>query len=263
MSTYVLDNAAEQAGERFASLESGFDPTTIGQLEEIGVTPGWSCLEVGGGGGSVARWLADRVAPHGEVIVTDINPQWLDRGRPNIELRRHDIVNDALERETFDLAHERLVLIHLPERERALRRMIEALKPGGWLLMEEFDLQWLELTPTGTPGDVELFLEVMAAFRELLVRAGVDPTYGRLLHTLLREQGLIDVHAEAHFQIWTGGSPTSRLMRANIEQVRDRLTSLSFVSDQKIDRFLELIGDDGFSCNFHPLVSARGRRAPR
>lgn len=263
MSTYVLDNAAEQAGERFASLESCFDPTTIGQLEGIGVAPGWSCLEVGGGGGSVAGWLADRVAPHGQVIVTDIDPQWLDGDRPNIEVRRHDIVSDALEREAFDLAHERLVLIHLPERERALRRMIEALKPGGWLLLEDFDLQWLALTPTGTPGDVELFLEVMAAFRELLERAGLDPTYGRRLHTLLREQGLTDIHAEAHFQIWTGGSPTARLMHLTIAQVRDRLTGTGLLADRDIDRYCELMNNPDFSCNFHPLVSARGRRAPR
>jgi ubiquinone/menaquinone biosynthesis C-methylase UbiE len=75
MSGYVLDNAKEQAGERFASLESCLDVLTTRQLSEIGVAAGWSCLEVGGGGGSIARWLGDRVGPAGQVVVTDINPR--------------------------------------------------------------------------------------------------------------------------------------------------------------------------------------------
>lgn len=91
MTRYVLDNASEQTGQRFTSLETCFDPVSIGQLEQIGVAEGWSCLEVGGGGGSIARWLSRRVGPSGNVLVTDINPRWLDAGSSNIELRRHDI----------------------------------------------------------------------------------------------------------------------------------------------------------------------------
>jgi len=131
VSTYVLDNASEQAARRFASLEACYDPVTIRQLGQVGVSPGWSCLEVGGGGGSIARWLAERVGPSGRVVVTDIDARWLDFKHPNIELREHNIATDELEWGAFDLVHERLVLIHLPERERALRRMIDALSPGA------------------------------------------------------------------------------------------------------------------------------------
>jgi hypothetical protein len=90
MSRYILDNAGEETGERFAGLEACFDPVTIRQLEAIGVTDGWSCLEVGGGGGSIARWLAPRVGADGRVVVTDINPRWLKVTVEHVELRRHD-----------------------------------------------------------------------------------------------------------------------------------------------------------------------------
>ena len=53
---YVLDNAAEQTSARFAALPSLYDPGTIRHLEERGVAPGWTCWEVGGGGGSIAAW---------------------------------------------------------------------------------------------------------------------------------------------------------------------------------------------------------------
>jgi len=50
---------------------------------------------------------------------------------------------------------------------------------------------------------------------------------------------------------------------ANLEQVRDRPTDLSLVSDQEIDHFLQLIAGSDFSRNFYPLISARARRSPR
>ncbi len=260
MTQYVLDNAATETEQRFASLESCYDAVTIRQLEEIGVQAGWDCLEVGGGGGSIARWLADRAAPTGRVVVTDINPRWLDAPRPNIEIRRHDIVADGLAPGAFDLAHERLVLIHLPERQRALERMIRAVKPGGWLLVEDFDCDWLPLTPICDLDDARLFTKVMDAFNRVLDDAGVALDFGRRLCSLLRDQGLCDVHVDAQVHVWAGGSAGSRLHRANIEQLHDRVTEVGRITDAEIDRFYELIDDPSFSVSSYPLVSARGRR---
>ena len=78
MSSYIFDNAAEEpTTQRFASLEALYDPRTIRFLEATGVGPGWRCLEVGGGSGSIAAWLADRVGGAGHVLVTDIDPRFL------------------------------------------------------------------------------------------------------------------------------------------------------------------------------------------
>jgi hypothetical protein len=66
MSRYIFDTAAaEPTAQRFASLEALYDPRTIRLLEATGIGPGWRCLEVGGGSGSIAAWLADRVGPAG------------------------------------------------------------------------------------------------------------------------------------------------------------------------------------------------------
>lgn len=71
----------------------------------MGVNPGWMCLEVGGGGGSIARWLGEKVGADGHVVVTDINPRWLDIQAANVELRHHDIVSDELPEHAFDPIH--------------------------------------------------------------------------------------------------------------------------------------------------------------
>jgi ubiquinone/menaquinone biosynthesis C-methylase UbiE len=135
-------------GDRFAALEKLFDAGTIQLLDERGVAGGWHCLEVGSGRGSIAAWLSERVGPTGRVIATDINTRFLDTlQRPNLELRRHNIVTDPLPEDEFDLVHVRLVLMHLPERDAVLGRLINALKPGGWLIDEEFDSLSLRANP--------------------------------------------------------------------------------------------------------------------
>src|SRR4029077_16621494 len=124
-STYLLDNAAREAPARFDALSALYDQATIQHLENSGVGPGWRCLEVGGGRGSIAAWLATRVGPTGHVLVTDLDPRFLDASKfPNLEVRRHNIVSDSLPEATFDLIHARLVLMHLPEREKVLERLV-------------------------------------------------------------------------------------------------------------------------------------------
>ena len=50
MSTYVFDHAWEEEQARLTGLEGGLDPGTLYHLETLGVSPGWRCWEIGGGG---------------------------------------------------------------------------------------------------------------------------------------------------------------------------------------------------------------------
>ncbi len=126
-----------ESGARMDILARLFDSTTRRVLDGVGVAAGWRCLEIGGGGGSVARWLAERVGARGHVLCTDLDTRIIEQGRAaapaNLEVMRHDIANDPLPTGAFDLIHARLVFLHVIERERALQSVVEALKPGaGW-----------------------------------------------------------------------------------------------------------------------------------
>ena len=140
-SPYLLDNRKDQAGDRFAALAAVYDPMTIGHFDRLGVGPGWRCLEIGAGGGSVVRYLSERVGPSGRVLATDIEPRFLDplADLGNVDVCRHDVVVDPLPEAEFDLVHARLVLVHVPERVMAIHRLVETLRPGGWLLIEDGD----------------------------------------------------------------------------------------------------------------------------
>src|SRR5947209_2530487 len=100
------------AAVRFAALAALDDADTLRHLLDRSIGPGWSCLEVGAGGGPIAAWLSDRVGPTGRVVATDLDTQFVERfRRANMEIWRHDVSCDPLPEAAFDLVHTRLVLI--------------------------------------------------------------------------------------------------------------------------------------------------------
>jgi SAM-dependent methyltransferase len=93
---------------------------------------------IGAGGVSVPRGLAERVGTSGRVLATDIDVSWAEPAAGGaLEVCRHDVIRDPPPAETFDLVHARLVLVHLKDRAAAMRVMIDALRPGGWLVIED------------------------------------------------------------------------------------------------------------------------------
>jgi SAM-dependent methyltransferase len=259
-SAYLFDNAGQETPARFAALSAMYDPGTIRHLENCGTGEGWHCLEVGGGGGSIASWLADRVGPAGRVLVTDTDPRFMETlERPNLEVRQHDIANDPLPEKSFDLVHARMVLLHVPERAKALRRMIAALKPGGWLVDEEFDS--LSVPPDPTLNSGEVLLKTHIAFSRFLEEHGVERRMGRLLCRRLRKYGLIAVGAEGSMAMWKWRSPGVSLMRANYEQVRGAMIDAGYITPQEFEEDIAALDEPAFMMPSPIMWTAWGRQA--
>lgn len=183
---YLLDNRQVEAGARFEAISELFNPWTFRHMDDAGLGQGWRVWEVGAGGPSVPSWIAGRVGAAGRVLATDIDVSWLAdapelAGAP-VEVRRHDLVRDDPPEGPFDLVHARLVLVHLADRDRALQTMIDALRPGGVLLVEDADpgLQPLACPDERGP-DERLANAVRRGFRALLAERGADLAYGRRL----------------------------------------------------------------------------------
>jgi SAM-dependent methyltransferase len=257
---YLLDNRQTEAAERFEAFTSLFDPTTFRHLETLGVGPGWRCWEVGAGGTSVVSWMAKKVGRTGRVVATDIDISRLaPAARPPVEVRVHDVGVEEPPGNGFDLVHARLVLVHVPDRERALRSMVSALRPGGWIVVEDADPA---LQPLPCPDEYgpeqQLANRLRHAFRQLLADRGADLAYGRKLPRLLREAGLNRVQADAYFPV---ASPAcAALESATIRQVRDQLVTAGLATDEDIDRHLENVASGTMDLATAPMVSAWGRK---
>jgi SAM-dependent methyltransferase len=257
---YVFDNAWQQERQRMDALETIWDPWTVRNLELIGVDEGWRCAEIGGGGGSIAGWLGRRVGAAGHVLATDLDTRLLESiDGPNIETRQHDITTEDLESGIYDLVHARLLLEHLPRHEAALRRMRAALKPGAWLLIEEFDHSTFLPDPGSSPAQRAVWRAWLAAFERLADQRGLDLTYGAKLFGLLHGLRLEDVSTEGHTITERGGSDSRSLLLLSIVKLRDDLVATGEVDDEGVDRMLELLQDPGFFWTSQVMVSARGR----
>jgi len=250
---------AQNAATRYAALAALFDSATERHLLQRGLTSGWQVLEVGGGGGSIAAWLGDRVGPAGRAVVTDIDTQFLERRTlPNVEVLCHDITRDPLPAGAFDLIHTRLVLIHLPERDDVLRRLVAALKPGGWLVCEEFDGASMPPDPSNVPGEVRLkTLDAMARLNE--ANGGVR-RYGRLLFGRFRDLGLVERGAEGHILVALPGSDLAALFQASYEKRRDAMVSAGYITGDEFDRDLARMKAPDFMMPSPVMWSAWGRR---
>jgi SAM-dependent methyltransferase len=257
---YALDNAAAQAGDRMTALSEIFDAGTTYHIEQCGITSGWHCLEIGGGGGSIAAWMSERVGQKGRVVVTDINTRFLDSlQRPNLEVRRHNIVTDPLPEAAFDLIHARLVLMHLRERDAVLARLIKALKPGGWLLDEEFDV--LSMPTDAGINTRETFLHSLSALNRVLAESGVDLRFGRFLSGRLRALGLAGVEAHGRLSAGGGGSVVAKLVRSNFCQLRDAMIERGYLTTEELEDDLRNL-DDPDSLVLTPVMwSVCGRRS--
>jgi len=242
---YVFGNTDEYASLRHRELSALFDTQTIRHLTQLGVDKGWSCLEVGAGGGSVASWLCERVGDLGGVLATDIDPRFLHSLLyPNLGVRRHDIRTEGLPEHQFDLAHARMVLMHLPERELALQRMLKALKPGGWIVIEEMDD--LSIVPDSSVNPSEEELKVRRAFQHVLANRGVELRYGRLLPHKLRAEGLVNVGAEASVSLWKGRSAGTRLMKLTCQQLRDPIIASGLISQSDFEAEMKRVDELDF-----------------
>lgn len=261
--------AAQERAEAQRQAETGrpaeavaalFDPTTCRHLEQLGAGPGWRCWEVGAGGTSVVSWLAKRVGPTGRVVATDVDTSWqTSPARPPVQILVHDVAADEPPGDAFDLVHARLVLLRLPDRERALRSMVQSLRPGGRLLVEDADLSLQPLACPDEHGPAQrLANRIRHGLRALLAERGADVTYGRRLPRLLREAGLRQVAADAYFPL---ASPACAALEAvTVQMARRELVAAGFVSDEDVDRHLAQITGGGMDLATAPLVSAWGRK---
>lgn len=258
MATYVFDQSWEREKERLDVQAAIYEHGTREIIGRLGLPEGARVAEIGGGTGGVAAWLCDHVGPSGRVVATDLDTRFLDAlDLPNLEVRRHNIVEETLEEDAYDLIHTRLVLMHLGEkRAAAIEHMVAALKPGGVLLAEDYDMvtTLTERHPPSPP--IERAVEAIGA---LLRSVGADTAYGRKMPSELRAAGLVDVRAEGRLTVLESGEGTRTLVLL-LEQVHDLLIGADLLGQEDFDAAIEAATTPGADGYPPMMVAAWGRK---
>ncbi len=255
-SEYVYDQGFAEERTRLAAMESLWDPGTQALLAELGLHGSgkpWRCLEVGAGGGSLLHWMTGRGAT---VVAVDIDTRFIESlASETIDVRRLDIRTDELPGGEFDLVHSRLVLEHLSDRRHILDRLAKTLRPGGWMVIEDFD--W---TPFGfDEGDAQLD-RVTGAILSFMQRSGFEPHYGRRVVADLAAAGLTEVRGEGRAKIINSSTPGFDFFRLSFESLRAAVVEAGLISREDADAAAARFGDD--IRVFTPIMMAGiGRRA--
>ena len=247
---YVGANiSAEVESKRLHALEEMGDPHTRHRLEQLGIRSGWRCLEVGAGRGSVALWMAERVGPSGRVVATDIDPRFLTAlDTPRLEVRQHDVLERDFEPAHYDLVHCRALLMHLSSPDLAIRRMAAAVRPGGWLFMEEGDFgAWGAVDPAH-PGAAAFDRATRAVWDTLHRLEVMDVRFGRRLSTLIEQLGWGDADHEARLRVSRGGDTVGRFWAVTFSSMRSSpLVDAAAITPSELETTLQLLDDPGFA----------------
>ena len=262
---YLFGQEWEEERDRLRGLEAYYDDVSIRWLERTGVGPGWRCLEVGGGAGSIARWLASRIGPSGHLVVTDLDVRFLEELRSDrVEVRRHDVTRDDLEPGEFDLVHTRAVLMHVRGGDRALERIVNALRPGGWLVIEEADLGETILRAVERYLHADDARAATSRFNDATIRAvraaGGDPEFGSHLSALLVEHRFEEIDAELCSRLVRGGSDRASFVLHGVEFLGPRLVAARQIEESDVEQVRTVLTDRSVFQLGLPMVSAIGRR---
>lgn len=232
--------------ERLMLLARLLDPGTFRLLEALDVGAGMTCVEIGAGGGSVADWLGRRASPGGSVLATDL---------------------DTLPEQEFDLVHARLLLARLPDPGAGLRRLLAALKPGGCLLLEEFD--FISFTPDpGLEPTIRAFFSRLIDAQNAMFAGphSCDPHYGRRLAGELGAAGLVKTGCEGRAAIWHGGQAGGRFWQLTLLQQRPTIIASGLATAREVDVALARCADPKLhflspmtvaAWGFRPLAASR------
>jgi hypothetical protein len=153
-----------------------------------------------------------------------------------------------------------MVLQHLADPARALDRMAEAVRPGGWLIVEEADWGSAGATDPEHPRAAEYDRDIQAIRRGMRAHRLIDVDFGRRVRPMVERLGLTEVGHEGATGIYRGGEPMSRLFQMTFSGLRPRIIAWGALSDEECDRMHRVHDDPSFYFVDWTLFGAWGRR---
>jgi ubiquinone/menaquinone biosynthesis C-methylase UbiE len=254
MGRYFLPHDLPGEPDRLALMSQMLDPQLFFRLAQIGVDIGWRCLEVGAGNGSVSRWIADQVGATGSVVASDINPDLIEPGdASNLSVRAMDVAVDDLG-SGYDLVVGRALLHHLPDRTAVLARLAAAVKPGGFVVLEEPDFHPVLATDSPT---LHVFWEGWLAWASY---HDIDYFVGRRIAPALTGLGMEEVRAYGETILYQGRSLPARYWQLTLRELHQPLLSSGFISQTVWDDAMVLLDNEGYWSWQNAYVTTIGQR---
>lgn len=153
---YLLGRTSTEY-QRLRAQAAVWEASTVRALEAVGLRPGMTCLDAGCGPGEVMRLLGSRVGSAGHVTGLDVDATIGEEALGLLTATvgcQFSFYPVDLEATTefpgapYDLVYARLTMIHLRNPVAVLHRLWACVKPGGTLLVQDYDMSFTHIHPT-------------------------------------------------------------------------------------------------------------------
>jgi len=208
---YLLGDQPSEL-ERLQLQSRVWEPSGRQLLARVADGSGARALDAGCGALGWLRILNEWVGASGQVVGADIDESLLDAARSfldaegisNVELVVDDLFESQLEPQSFDLVHARYLIAPLGRGREQLASHRRLVRPGGSLVLEEWDLGSWHFNPPA-PAAERLIRHISEIF------AALGGEAGRELPELLREIGIEEPELDAQVIALKPGHPYLRL----------------------------------------------------
>lgn len=264
-STYYLGSEDPEIARLEQQAEFLGEATRL-LLTSGGITTGMRVLDLGSGLGHVSRLVADLVGPDGEVVGLDVDTRMVEAARerssaPRVTFVQGDVLSFADDR-AFDAVVGRLILFHLADPVSVLRHHLTGLRPGGRVVILDYDVGAVRSEPP-EPVSTRLRELMLEAFR----RVGADPTIGTRLQGILADAGVQDVGGFGIESYTAPGSPIGPMMLEGVIRTlapamigHGLATAAELDLDTLAERVIRALDDAGSVLLPPTLAGAWGRR---
>jgi len=266
--SYVF-GASRTEQQRLVDQAEGLEPEARWLLDHIGIEKGWRAADIGCGPIGVLNLLSERVGPSGAVVGIEREQHFADMTRSEIEKRglknasvvQRDALGANQKSGSFDLVHERLVLMNVPEsNQKALvDQMVALLKPGGTIALQDYDRVSYVCYPEHPSWTI-----LLDAYIEAFRASGGNGATGRSLPWLLRSAGVRDVQTKVHVRTVHVGESRRTLHLTMLEVMHEKVLALGRFSEREFTEhkkeLLKHLSDPDTLLIDRLLVQAWGRK---
>jgi SAM-dependent methyltransferase len=245
---YVLGGTVSER-QRLITQARAREAHARSMLDQIPVKPGDRALDVGCGPIGIMNLLSERVGPEGIVVGVDREPRFAEMaqaevaklGLRNVQVINFDALGSELEKDSFDVVHERLVLVHMPPatQEAMLAEMFSLVKPGGAIALQEYDAISYVCYPEHPSWKI-----LLGIFNDTFNAAvGGNDFVGRSLGHLLRSAGAQNLEMRTYVELPKVGEYQRTHLLSLIEVMRDQILASGRIGEAELREHMAALSE--------------------